>query len=961
MKYVKYILFVVALIVASCTINDDVIDKGKNGGGKLRLMCRVLPFEGYNVLSRANGNGVGENDIVSLDYVIMAKLQNNNDSNDYRCVYYKHSGGTVDEIITIDIDETFAVFIENRGKDALNECYIAVLANYPELYNKIEKDALAQNYSTVNEYINKHIIYRAEGYDKETGVDTTYNDYKDLNYFTSVTHSVEPISGVPSTGIPRLGNFKGANGSGLVDITTFEGGNIYEVTLESLYAKMVFDINVDSVTQEIVGVNGNTFSLEGYTIHNLAQTVDMLPGVPSAEGENGGTDDQVYVYDFIGGDPTSIHYTSPRETEFTCYLPERFTPAATAANEFRYDFANGGAATARPEDRKLLQRYKPLLAQDDATYVEFTGTFVNHQGHSFDVTYKIYVGNDNYSNFDVVRNRQYNNIITIKGIDNSSDQSEVGGAVSIDHRVDVQRTLPIIVSLRRETLLDSHFEVRPMRIRANTQHTGTTQPDGSIPAVKVEVVYDDNDAAKDDESNRWIGLERSYGNGNSTSAGTTYCKGTNRSAHGKRKYFTTDLTYGTLNKSLTDATKGVLLYSNSDGDAKSGFSKAGGQTVIVPVNTAGECVWIYVDECLEASTDLKAIRSAKIVLTNGYVDNTGNFIPEGTPIEYIINQHKLFKIVSKEDPNRVYYIEHEEEYLHNFDADDAFGQNITEFEGMEWGLYNMQLSNQHAAAVFESKLGVDQITDWLNGTVQNAGLKPKYDFYITGHDDNVKGVTFHSYKGYDFCNEIIATADISNIGLDENPTSALQYVYSRNKVDPNDFTIKEVNWYLPAIDEMEEIMVEGSKSFKDFNNKFYWSSQPSYIKHFGHLSLWVLLGTLHYPVDFYVDDIGVYDYSANEKNKTNNVGRARASKANILSSEEVVYSPSGSSGYDNAYSGSGWGGAITTQYIGTYTSQGYNKKLQDWGDPNSNVIQYDEGNKLRSDKCRVRAVRRMDN
>ncbi len=953
MKYVKYILFVVALIVASCTINDDVIDKGKNGGGKLRLMCRVLPFEGYNVLSRANGNGVGENDIVSLDYVIMAKLQNNNDSNDYRCVYYKHSGGTVDEIITIDIDETFAVFIENRGKDALKECYIAVLANYPELYNKIVADALAQDYSTVNEYINKHIIYRAEGYDKEEDKDTTYNNYKGLNYFTSVTHSVDQISGVPSTGIPRLGNFKGAEGTGLVDITTFEGGNIYEVTLESLYAKMVFDINVDSVTQEIVGVNGNTFSLEGYTIHNLAQTVDMVPGRASAKGRNDGSDDKVSVYSSpVGGDPTSIHYTSPRETEFTCYLPERYLPAKDSANGYNYPFASGGAATARPEDRKLLQRYKPLLAQESATYVEFTGTFVNHQGHSFDVTYKIYVGNDNYSNFDVVRNRLYNNIITIKGIDNSSDQSEVGGAVSIDHRVDVQRTLPIIVSLRRETLLDSHFEVRPMRIRANPQHTGTTQPDGSIPAVKVEVVYDDNDAAKNDKSKRWIGLDRSYGNGKSSSAGTTYCNGTNNSAHGKRKYFTTDLTTATLAGS---------------GTFENGLSTAGGQTVIVPVNTAGECVWVYVDECLEASTDLKAIRSAKIVLTNGYVDNKGTFISEGTPIEYIINQHKLFKIVSKKDPNRVYYIEHEEEYLHNFDADDAFGQNITEFEGMEWGLNEIQLSHEYPASYITTNIsgwlagiiewlftnwgGADSMEDIANQELIKAGFAPYYDFYLTRDIDRTE-LTRRDYAGYFFNTEIAsylltnysseAKAKINGIALDETPKSAFAYCYNRNKRDANGNVVSQ-DWYMPSIDELEEIMELAHMQFIDFQGQLYWSCQPAYKKHeidFEYWQHWLNANSAG-SSDKEGDIEGVY-YTENEvRARATRVERENGQFKEVLSSSADMY------GVQK--------GILKAGIV-------YHNSAFVIGDYNNYTVTYDEypGNLPRIGKqCRVRAVRRM--
>ena len=479
------------------------------------------------------------------------------------------------------------------------------------------------------------------------------------------------------------------------------------------------------------------------------------------------------------------------------------------------------------------------------------------------------------------------NRTSAKGIDNTSDQSTVDGAVSIDHRVDVQRTLPIIINLRRETLLDAHFEVRPMRIRANTQHTGGKNPEGSTPAVQIEVEYNSDDPALTDPTKRWIGLERSFGGGAMPQSSTIYCidgdvaDDLGASSNGKRKYFTTDLTYGTLNKSLTDATRGDLLYSNSDGADKAGFSKAGGQTVIIPVHNdnvnndgmLGECVWIYVDECLEASSNFYSVRSAKIKVTNGYLNDSKQFRPgDDAPIYYTINQHRLYKVTYQ---GRTYYIEHEEEYLHNFDAYDNYDDNQTEFEGMEWGLYNTQLSFRQDALFFTEERDngnewysfileiIDAIVNSIVDGAQNAsGLSPLYDFYVQRHDVSVSNraikyptaaVTQHGlFFNKNIINDINGVTgnvtgytgrnnrpnNIKKLQLNQLPHSAIEYCYNRNKRKNDgsgEIDTDNITWYLPAIDEMEDVMMGANGQFIEFQSQFYWSCQPAYMQSYAHM------------------------------------------------------------------------------------------------------------------------------
>ena len=932
MKYAKFILFLVAVIVASCTINDDV-DNGKNNSGKLRLLSRVVPFEGYDVHTRATNEGFTENDIVTLDYIILALKDGV-----YRCVYYKHyAENNVNEVITVDRSEDFEELNANGDSAILDNCIVSVVANYPEIYEKIESEARASDGFVVDgqvdtqRFIDSLVIYK--GKDSIPG--------KDANYFMVVPYNVEPTLGVPSTGLPRLGNYADENGIYVVNLNNLHSGQTYEVKLEALYAKMFFDIKVDAI-QEILGVNGNTFSLDSFSVFNLARNLDMKD---RDENNQPIVNDDVTVYaKGIKGSSDLIINTDydDRLEQFICYLPERYTaPNST----YTYPFVQSDG-TIRAEDEKLRQRYKPKLVEGldpGATYVRFYGKFVNHQGHLFNVSYDIYVGNDNYGNFDVVRNRQYNNYITIKGIDNSIDQSPIDTAVSIDHRVNVTRESGIIINLRRETLLDAHFEVRPLRIRAKGENPTNT-------VAEIEVIYDN------EPTSNWIGLERSFGNGTEISNSTTYCTGTtasnkpNNSAKGKRKYFTTNLTTETL--ALTNVDKSV--------DSK--YSGRGGRVVRVPIDPDGECVWIYVDECLDASNLPNAIRSAIIRVRLGNYSGT-EFVASDS-VDYILNQHKLFEVTYKgfDGVSRTYYIEHEEEYLHNFDADDTYSYNKTEFEGMMWGLDGAQLSFDSKALVIANNTGwlSSLIASLMNYFVQRAN-PPFYDYYIGKHD-KMNSVDKFDYKGKDFCDSIIYTINHSttgrytgysgNIGilaLDQQPQSAIEYCYNRNKRDA-DGNVVATDWYLPAIDEMEDIMMGGYNAFEVFQDKFYWSCQPAYYKCLLHYNI-----VIDEEYDYYVD----------------NVNRARATRTIYLGANNYDYEKSGASGIYNimhVYE-SGQNGVITYNLkteLGNNDSWSYDYEVGEWifkwTETNtftkSQLPVYEKGNLPRTKKCRVRAVRK---
>ena len=410
--------------------------------------------------------------------------------------------------------------------------------------------------------------------------------------------------------------------------------------------------------------------------------------------------------------------------------------------------------------------------------------------------------------------------------------------------------------------------------------------------VKVEVIYDDDDTEKN-----WIGLERSFGDGK-TENSTTYLvtselENGRKNAAGKRKYFTTNLTTETL--------AGAGEFNNQDGT-----SSKGGQKIIVPV--ADECIWIYVDECTQTGDD---VRSATVRVSFS-LDGV-NFSADQS-MDYVINQRMLFPVTYN---GRNYHIEYHEEYLHNYDAEDSYGQ--TEYEGMQWGAENVQFSSKYPAVYVDLTGGLmswlDRIGIELSGVTNNiiAGVKPYYDFYLRRDkeslgltedsnisDDEWDGVVIRDYSGYNFSQEIIskltAKGKISNGTLSATPLSAAEYCYNKNKRNEKG-EVTNVVWYLPAIDEIEEIVTSKYTSkdreyntyarFEEFQEKFYWSSQPAYI--YDNLKLtikyYITLGTA--AGKLFVDNIG--------DSQQNDPGSARATRVSYDNNQYKAI-PSGISG-----------------------------------------------------------------
>lgn len=746
MKYIRFIAAFVALVVSAACTHSDIDDitpiKPVGSKGDLQIVGRITQYSDCEVATRSKKEG-DESKVTSMGLALFP-IENGAIGD---CLYYDFKlGGS----IVFIVDRHDAVFDNYTGK----QFAMYIFANMQD----------------------------AEGFPQtaEAGKGLSLED------FTKCAAAAnENVKDIPKNGFPMVGslgntlNITGIDSDGktlILKPAQIEGNvdglplvdgdptDNLEIPLKSMYAKFSFTISVKP-DQEIVGNKAPRFDLEKYAVNNIPATVDS----------NSSTNSDNTVIATSGEVSVGSYAQGATVAEFYFYLPERSLSPSKALNDVLPDELKKGTYGTdvdadgngyRDEDERYHQRFKNKLVEGQAaTYVTITGKYTDHQGHFYNVDYNIYLGGNNTDNFNVLRNTHYDNSITIRGISASDDQATNTEAISIDWRVNVERSTPLVINLRRESLLDAHFEVRPLRLRL----VGADIPTGTSATVSVL-----NQDGTTNNIPAWIRLEES---------GSTTAHITSGVSAGKRKYFTADLVTNTL-KDKTSLTANNLTGNN-------------------------QTLWIYVDENLDTKSRAAIVRVSYA----------------GVNKDYKIVQNGLYKVVGA-DSGKDYYIEQYEEYLYNYDAEDSYGQ--TKDEGMQWGLNGVQLSKEYKSFTNDTDNNA-----WNN--YLNSNILPTYDFYIEKHDGTLARAAgaekIHSYAGQEFTRVIARNTDagVKHLTMAEQPKSAVEYCYNRNKRYSNG-SIEKVEWYLPSADELEDFIVAAYSSFKEFQDNYYWTSQPAYIR-----------------------------------------------------------------------------------------------------------------------------------
>ena len=729
MRYIKFLLASVALVVAAACVNTEVDDKpiiSAGSNGELQIVGRVTQYSDCNVATRSKKEG-DEPKVTSMGLALFP-INNGTIGN---CLYYDFKlGGSI-------------VFIVDRHDDIFKDYDNTEFAMY--IFANMQD---AEGFPTTS----------------EAGVGMSLDYFKQCAVATSTD-----VENVPENGFPMMGLLGGDGVKTLILKPTADGNNVdglptvngtptdnLEIPLRSMYAKFTFTIAVKP-DQEIVGNKAPRFDLVKYSVNNIAKTVDC----------DSDTNYDNAVIDTSGDIGMGNYAQGATKATFDFYLPERYLDPSKSIDIVLPDELKNAPAE---EKEKYRQRYKNKLVDGKAaTYVTITGKYTDHQENAYDVSYNIYLGGNNYDDFNIIRNTHYDNSVTIRGISASEDQSVNEDGISIDWRVKVDRSTPLVINLRRESLLDAHFEVRPLRLRL----VGESIPSGTSATVSILNEDGKTTSAIPD----WIRLEASGSSDNHINSGVSA---------GKRKYFTTDLVTDTL----------------------------AGNTKIDVNNLTGsnQTLWIYVDE----NTDTKS-RAAVVRVSYQGVDK-----------DFTIVQHGLYEVKGA-DSGRTYYIEQYEEYLYNYDAEDSYGQ--TKDEGMPWGLNGVQLSNEHNSFYIDEN-NTDWNNYVKNNPLLKYDFYiGKYDSFVSD-GVKVHGFAGQHFtqKIYDATkNNTDANKKVNVLTMADQPKGAVEYCYNRNKRDEHGNVVK-VEWYLPSADELEDFIVPAYASFEEFQDNYYWTSQSAYIR-----------------------------------------------------------------------------------------------------------------------------------
>ena len=627
------------------------------------------------------------------------------------------------------------------------------------------------------------------------------------------------------TGFPMIGGIKMVNLS-----STKDQQPPLAVELKILYAKINFEIAVaEGGENDNVATNGMQFALSSCTLYNAATATSIaIPAVkdkPAVDflgdpvSEKNATDDgATSSSNYSGSTAISLGKTGTAKLNddkinFTFYVlesrynhgsdlrgiyPDDTWLASTPQEDVKgynadTDDAKRNGVKYYYDDR--IQQYKPKLAKvpsgnpaGKATYVRLNGTYTDYRGVAWKVEYDLYLGKDNALNFHVDRNSEYTNLVTIKGLRNRQDDAYGENDVWIDHRVNVSYNGSGVddhVTITRETLLDAHIEVRPLRVKwDNNEFDGVriylpTKSDGSL----VD----------------WIGIERFTGENNRDKSVYCYAGGVST---GKRKYFTTDL---------------ISELQTKKGEYGVRVDEDTNKKYIYLLNK--ECAWIYFDENV-GSTDRPAEINLEIYTTSGSTQN----------VVYKVKQRGLQTVGG-------YAIESYEEYLHSYDSADKYNLSTSPVDytqqGLAWGFPDHKLSQST----------IVNATNVPTNLVKNEISKRKYLYDYFHESDgpsfqlftNVNGAwgdgefgTGHTFTERASANRDIAVKDMGTI-----PENAYQYCLSKNKfkVEDGEDVTMTINWYLPDPYEMQAILAAGlsGNSTADLDSDaYYWSSQPSF-------------------------------------------------------------------------------------------------------------------------------------
>lgn len=606
------------------------------------------------------------------------------------------------------------------------------------------------------------------------------------------------ITQLPKAGMPMIGMLKG------VDLSKASGNTV--IPMKALMARVDIRVTLDP-NQESTDGRLPQLTIKEYGVMNMPTTVPYtMPDINNNEATDvsGKIEKEVKV---TLENPIVINKNTHDQDVFTYYTYEniQYPDKEAKRPDGSPAYQDGKLTFPQGVAEKDKQRWKPTIAQKDrASAMVLRGSYITHQGLTYEAEFKVFMGQNTIDDFTVKRNHKYVNNITIHGLDyvrNSDDNT-----YTFDGRVNVKTDNPVYLAIVNERKVDAHASVRPMDVwfllRENADGTLNENVDWES---EVELTIEDaNTSAK------WIRMEvipreemRILENNKEKFI----------AGRGARDYFTTDLI--------------------SKLDMENGMSETNHQcgwhvTIDGKRDKSRSRVYFYIDENVTPNAQgeiLDRIAKVKIVYRKRESENGPILDERIRTLE--IEQRGLKKITYNHPSGGTIddtYMEYYEEYLEHYDPLDQHTMPGELYKGMPWGVKGTRYDR-----------------------VPTGNFWNPYDYYSGERADNgLSTRTFDSVRDYG----LQATqwvlirrsgtdgyVSMSTVKLynDAPPVTAFHYCYGKNKrkadgtvdgaSDYND--VSRGGWYLPGIRELERALTEYYLTFSDFKGNFYWSASAA--------------------------------------------------------------------------------------------------------------------------------------
>lgn len=324
------------------------------------------------------------------------------------------------------------------------------------------------------------------------------------------------VKNLPESGMPMFAYVKG------VDLTDNNPAQSIDIPLQAMMARVDVSLQLNSNASDASGL------LPSLTL-TKCEVLNAPAGVQLDTTGMDETDlDKVGKVNYSWQPAVQTLYNRNGAAEVSFYVFENRRLPDYEGYPDKYPYPDSVSIDQR-------QKYKPLLADTEkALAFRFTGNYVTYNGGVYEATYTLYLGANHTDDFNVRRNKQYKNNITIKGLVNNQRGDD--GKVTFDARVNVTETNPYFISMLKDRTMDSHFNVVPMDVYFfNNTPTGMKRPNQTID-VSVDV-----DWIRFEKVDSAMMADGKAPYGDCIATGTAWQAG-----NGKRKYFTTDLVTTTL-------------------------------------------------------------------------------------------------------------------------------------------------------------------------------------------------------------------------------------------------------------------------------------------------------------------------------------------------------------------------------------------------------------------------------